>query len=53
MDQVTSSILEAREVLRKQFETIADRTKFLMILLRIWKNKLRRHHLHIKSLNRV
>ena len=25
MDRVTSSILEAREVLRKQFETIADR----------------------------
>ena len=37
MDQVTSSILEAREVLRKQFETIAISTKFLMILLRIWK----------------
>ena len=35
MNQVTSSILEIREVLRKQFEAIADQQKFLMILLRI------------------
>ena len=46
MDQVTSSILEAREVLRKQFETIADQHEISNDFITYLKNKLRRHHLH-------
>lgn len=48
MDQVTSSILEAREVLRKQFETIADQHEISNDFITYLENKLRRHHLHIK-----
>ena len=53
MEQVTSSILEAREVLRKQFEAIADQHEISNDFITYLENKLRRHPLHIKSLNSV
>ncbi len=41
MDQVTSSILEVREVLRKQFEAIADQQEISNDFITYLENKLR------------